>query len=82
MDLGKVQDHLLAELDRLEGLTGDELKSEINRAHAMVDVAGQINGTVANQIAVTRLVVQTRNEASEMVVSAVDRLIGLPGAES
>lgn len=76
MDLDLVKRSLLAELESLDGLRGDELKEEISRAKAKVDVANQINSYVANQIAVTRLVVNTRGQTSKSINRAVDRLLG------
>lgn len=80
--LDTVKESLLAELEALDGLEGDELKSEIARARAKVEIAGEVNAYVSNQIAVTRLVVQTRGSASETINRAVDSLIGLPEGES
>lgn len=76
-----VRESLLAELEALDGLRGDALKEEIARARAKVEVAEQVNDYVANQIAVTRLAVQTRGQTSESINRAVDRLIGLPEGE-
>lgn len=80
--LDTVKESLLAELEALDGLKGDELKAEIARAKAKVEIAGQVNAYVSNQIAVTRLVVQTRGNSSEEINRAVDGLIGLPEGES
>lgn len=80
-DLNLVRESLLSELEALEGLRGDDLKEEIARARAKVDVAGQINAYVSNQIAVTRIVVQTRGNMSESIDRAVDNLIGPPESD-
>lgn len=80
--LDTVKESLLAELTALDGLSGDELKQEIARARAKVEIAGEVNAFVSNQIAVTKIVVQTRGQTSESINRAVDNLIGLPEGES
>lgn len=76
-----VRQSLIEELGALDGLKGDDLKAEIERARAKVAIAKEVNSYVTNQIAVTKLVVQTRSAASTDVSRAIDGLIGPPKSQ-
>lgn len=74
-----VKESLLAELEALDSKSGDELKQEIGRARAKCDVAEKVNAYVANQIAVSKLVIQTKLSTSDEVATALNGLLEAPG---
>lgn len=63
-----LDNHLFAELERLgdEGLKGDDLKSEINRAKAISGVAAQINASRAIVLQAARYREDTGTRKAEL----------------
>lgn len=55
--LRDLNDHLFAQLERLadEGMTAEQLESEVKRADAIVDLADQIIGNADLQLKAARL---------------------------
>lgn len=77
-----VKESLLSELTALDGLKGDELKAEIARARAKVELAGEVNAYVSNQISAMRLATQTRGVTQDQLDMAMEQIVGLPEAKS
>lgn len=77
-----VRESLLSELTALDGLKGDALKQEIARARAKVELAGEVNAFVANQISAMRLATQTRGVTQDQLDMAMGQIVGLPEAGS